>query len=672
MSRVTQETEDCNAIPTAKRSNTDTASTESVPEGNVSNKSGEEQQESKTLMLSRELALFINPKQADLTASLLIYGLYTWQVSRRNFFGYNPKINGKPCCYRSFRELAGAYPWLHHTGIRKALHRAAKALKDDFIMQLVKKGDQEQCHFLLSDKLIKKYKFDCSVPYSKLDQQGKEVCYWKRRKAGLISLQRSDAIKYGLFEAILISNLHHVVDAEHNVAPLEDEVGNIYRHLSPGALTKPVRQDDGMMKAPLPVSRDTAQRALERLKNDGMFYEHPQQNNYFTLVSTMKPLKVDAAEVNTHAAEVNTYAAEVNTKTEVVDCKCNDNNDLQSKNETPDSSRDRNADRKCVIQPISSLRSDITCGDANLSDGAKKLMQLVKEGLSEFRQRDKTAVSKFNINDCAVYRVDDYDRVTLVGYELDHEFVKADWQTGKPYTRELEIDNYVAECEMLFGFNELRYTNADKAKLRSLFVDHPKFTPDIINDLICHDYLDGIPAKPKKGHDFYYFARKLTSVKYFLRYLPQLIKEKYLNSMSVEADHHPVTKKPMFDYSGMEQSLMKIAFASTSTPVTWYYVPLREERPEVGCYLEGGVWRKFLTGETILVKTTRVKEASYEEFTDTEIEWVAYEVTHSPGDRLHSKMMALPLLWEEHPQPREFSSVAIRHWKQKNGCPSDL
>ena len=188
-----------------------------------------EEEEDKTLMLSRELALFINPKQADLTASLIIYGLYTWQVSKRKPYGYQPTINGKPCCYRSLRELREEYPWLHHTGIRKALQRAAKALKGDFIMQLAKKGGQEQLHFLLSDNLIKKYKFDCSTPYAKLDAAGKQVSYWKRRKAGLISLQKSDAIKYGLFEAILISNLQHVVDPEHNVAPLEDASG---QHLS--------------------------------------------------------------------------------------------------------------------------------------------------------------------------------------------------------------------------------------------------------------------------------------------------------------------------------------------------------------------------------------------------------------------------------------------------------
>ena len=161
-------------------------------------------------------------------------------------------------------------------------------------------------------------------------------------------------------------------------------------------------------------------------------------------------------------------------------------------------------------------------------------------------------------------------------------------------------------------------------------------------------------------------------MEYFLRYLPQLIKEKHLNTVNVEADHHPVTQKPMFDYSEMEPWLMKIAFDGSKTPVGWYYVPLEEERPEVGCYLENGERRKFLTGETRLVETTRVEAVSYEEFTNPEIEWIAYEVTHSSSDRLHAEMLALPLFWEEQPEPKDFSSVAIRDWKRRNGNPVDL
>ena len=62
-----------------------------------------------------------------------------------------------------------------------------------------------------------------------------------------------------------------------------------------------------------------------------------------------------------------------------------------------------------------------------------------------------------------------------------------------------------------------------------LFCDHPSFTPDMVSDLIFHDYLDGIPEAPKKGHDFDFFARKIKTVEQFLRYLPQLIREKHLN-----------------------------------------------------------------------------------------------------------------------------------------------
>ena len=477
MNRVTKSAEECNAIPTANKQNNNTAFTGSVPEGNVSDRGGEEE-EDKTLMLSRELALFINPKQADLTASLIIYGLYTWQVSKRNPFGYNPKINGKLACYRSLRELVEDYPWLRHNSILKALNRAAAKLKNDFIMRVVKRNGQAQLHFLLSDNLIKKYKFDCSELHTKGDRDGNIIAkYWKRRKSGLIGFQKSDAIRYGMMGAILISNLKYVVDPDNNVEPLKDDAGNIYRELSPTALTKPMEDKNGEMKPPLPVSSDTITRELKYLKDAGMFCEHAVQNNFYMLVSTMKRVEGDAAEVTTIAAEVNTHAAEVNSKSEVPDCKPCEMNDLQSKIETLDSNRDDNEDRKCVIQETSPLRCDVPWQDAEMSDGVKKLMALVNEGLSAFRQRDKTDVPKFNINDHAVYRVDDYDRVSIIGYELDYEFIKADWHTGKPYTRKLEVDNYMKECETLFCIKGLPYTHKDKAKLRELFEDHPKFTP---------------------------------------------------------------------------------------------------------------------------------------------------------------------------------------------------
>lgn len=183
MNIVTHLEEDCNRNLPANNYNV-AAFNERVSAGNFP-LSSSEQEENQTLMLSRELALFINPKQADLTASLILYGLYTWQVSKRHPFGYNPTINGKPCSYRSLRLLAEDYPWLKHNSILQALRRAEKALKGDFIMQVVKRNGQKHLHFLLSDKLIKTYRFNGSASHSKVDRDGNTLStYWKRRKSG--------------------------------------------------------------------------------------------------------------------------------------------------------------------------------------------------------------------------------------------------------------------------------------------------------------------------------------------------------------------------------------------------------------------------------------------------------------------------------------------------------
>ena len=79
---------------------------------------------------------------------------------------------------------------------------------------------QDQLHFLLSDKLIKKYKFDLAFKQPQFSDAGERLgSKWKREKSGLISFQKNDAIKYGTMGAILVNNLRHVVDPERNTAP---------------------------------------------------------------------------------------------------------------------------------------------------------------------------------------------------------------------------------------------------------------------------------------------------------------------------------------------------------------------------------------------------------------------------------------------------------------------
>ena len=604
MSRITNQVENCNSNPTASTKN-NAAFFESALDGSIPNSGGGEEEEDITLMLSRELALDINAKQADLTASFILYGLYTWQVSKRKAFVYNPTINGKPVAYRSVRELEEDYPWLAHNSILKALRRAEVSLHGEFIMELRKYRGQDQLHFLLSDKLIKKYKFDLAYKQFQFSETGERLgSKWKREKSGLISFQRNDAIKYGTMGAILVGNLRYVLDLNRNVEPLEDAAGNIYRELSPTALTKAVEDAKGEMKAPLPVSPDTITRTLGDLKNRRIIFEHPLENNFYTLVSTMKPLEGNAAEVNTLAAEVNTLAAEVNTKTEVMRCNAQHMSDIQLLFETSDSNRDRNTDGKCVITQSVSLRETDCVDDVDEAFVVRKniLLSASDEAIRLSVQRQNSLVPCFDIRDFAVYHVEDANKVKLIGYDLEHEFVMADRDTGKPYTRELEVENFMVECKLMFSLS-FRYTKADERKLRNLFVAHPSFTPDVVHDLIYHDYLDGIPEAPKKGHDFDFFARKITSVTLFLRYLPQLIREKHLNRQGlVEWEHHPVTKLPMFDYSYMEEPLLTMAFADGKTPVAWHYISLEEERPEVGTYLEGGQHHQFLTGKTMVVE----------------------------------------------------------------------
>ena len=674
MSILLHQVASCNADSTATTKN-NVVLVESALDESVLNRGGEEEEKDKTLMFSRELALDINSKRADLTASFILYGLYTWQVSKRKAFGYNPTIDGQPAAYRSLRELGQDYPWLAHNSILKALRRAEERLDGEFIMEMRQHGGQDQLHFLLSEKLIKKYKFDLSFKQFQYSDAGERVgSKWKREKSGLISFQRNDAIKYGTMGAILVGNLTYVLDDERNVEPSKDEAGNIYREMSPTALTRPVKNEQGEMRAPLPVSPDTITRTLGGLKTDHVFHEHPVQNNFYTLVSTMKPLEGNAAKVTTLAAKVNISAAKVNTKTEVVRCNADQMNDIQLLFVTSDSNEDRNTDGKCVITPSVSLRETDAVDFFDESFAVRKniLLTASNEAIRLSEQKQSPDVPRFDIRDYAVYNVEDTDKVRLIGYDLEHEFVMADRDTGKPYTRALEVENFMAECELMFP-SSFRYTKADEKKLRTLFMDHPTFTPDMVRDLIFHDYLDGISDVPEKGHDFDFFSRKIRTVEQFLRYLPQIIREKHLKAQkTVEWDHHPVTKAPMFDYSYMEEPFLTMAFVDGKVPVTWYYIPLEEERPEVGTYLEGGKHHQFLTGQTIRVETTHVKPIYCDEFMSVDYDPSLYEARHRPGFLRYEEFLALPLLWEDKPEPREFDWVAIRNWKRVHGHPKLL
>ena len=665
MLTIDQQTEDFNRnLPASTQNNA--AFNESVLDENfpVSSSEGEKDV---TLMLSRELALFINPKQADLTASFIIYGLYTWQVSKRRAFGYNPTINGKPCCYRSLRELEAEYPWLGHNSILKALRRAENVLEGELIVRVVKRNGQSYLHFLLSDQLIQTYKFNCSERCTKSDRDGNILArYWKRQKSGLISFQKNDAIKHGMTGAILIANLKYIVDAEHNSQPLEDEAGNIYRQLSPTALTKPMPDKNGVMKAPLPVSSDTITRELNTLKGAGVFFEHPLQNNFYTLVSTMKPLKVNAAEVTTPAAEVTTLHG-------ILACNTHECSVLEQNSQTLDSNEDVNGDGKCVMTASASLRSTAAVASDEASFLVRKQMLLssAQEAISLLRQKEKTSVPLYDIRRYAVYDVQDYDQVRLAGYELDHEIVTFDWNTGKPYARELELDNYMTECKMMFASLGMLYTKADKQKLHDLFSTLLWLTPKMIHDHITHGYLHDLPPAPKKGHDFHYFIRRIKTVKHFLRYFPQLMREKYLNRTNFEWIYHPVTRKPIFDYSEMDEPFFSWLFSDNKVPVDWCEVTVMEAKPEVGYYLRNGLNIQFLTGETILVETTRLKLFYYDEVESKDYEPLAYEFSE-PGDWRYEEMLALPVLKEQWQEPRYINSVEIRQWEKKHGHPEAI
>ena len=105
MSRVTQEAEDVTHIPTATKQNKDTAFTGSVPDGNVSNRGGEED---KTHGFSKTLAQLKNAKGESLGYNAAIILRYLSAISRKN--GRN--IDAKKWVRVNLDHISEQYPYM--------------------------------------------------------------------------------------------------------------------------------------------------------------------------------------------------------------------------------------------------------------------------------------------------------------------------------------------------------------------------------------------------------------------------------------------------------------------------------------------------------------------------------------------------------------------------------
>lgn len=534
--------------------------TSSFDEKTVSESGGKD--EDKTLLLSRELAVKLNPEKADFNGALILYGLYLWQIQKIRPFEYTPMVDGKRGCYQSLSELQTQYPWLTEEGIRVSLWRCAETLGKNFIVDAKNPGAiRGKFHFYLSPLLIKKYGFN----------QGK-ACPMSTAK-GLIGISKLDAAKYGVLEAVLLHNLQYVTQEEVNTDPLVDDQGRIYRELSPTTLTAVKENKDGMEKPILPVSRKAVSAALSALKNAGAIEEHPQRTSFYRVVLASEVPFLSVTKVADAVTKVASRVTRVARQSVGSDRKPLTSLDLQPFVETSDSNADRNSDRKCIFPSTVSLCSTGNGEPSELSAGAKRLAKIINQSLEASRQKSPTPVSLEDLESYKCYDLLDYDKAHFVGYEFIYDFVTLEAYSGKPYSRKAELDEFMEQTTLMYAMSGLSYTKQDHCKVREMFVKHPTLTPEDISELLRHHprpLLEYVRS-PRSGHDWWFWARRIKTVKQWLRYLPQLIREycRFFLCEQWDTFEDEETGRTIFKYSELRRPLLDIAFGLESRiPVT--------------------------------------------------------------------------------------------------------
>jgi len=543
------------------------------------NGAGSGEADEKTLLFSKELATKINPKRPDITASIIIYGLYLWQKTKVEPFRYVPMVNGQRGSYRSLSDLREEFPWLTEEGIRKAVWRAEKALKGAFIVDDENpEAERSKLHYWISPKLIEKYRFA------------------KKRK-GLLQVKAGDVLKFGMMEAVLISNLAYVTDEARNSEPVTDDEGRIYRELSPTTLTEEREDLDGNMKSILPCKRNKVSEALAHLLAEGVMFEHPKEKGFYRLKTASESVSKVADDVSKVASGVSKVASGVSKvarRNEGMPLKPCVDEALRAFPKTSDTNTCSNADSnlvtKCILHHTAELRSPVWCSSSQMSAGAKKLIQLVDDGLAAYRQKPvgKGRIVQDKIHEDFYGPV--FDKSIVNGgwhAHLPYDLVGVDIESGKPYSRKSEIKQAIKDIKS--SLIEFPFSAQEAKQLEELFIAHPQLGAEHIFELLaflnpqsgnrCLGNID----RPDIGHDCFYWARRIRCMKTFLRYLPRLAREFYEYGEYWEGavlDHFVYENgKPVFEYRNMPEPYFSMAFCEdASTPI--YITSERNEDDE--------------------------------------------------------------------------------------------
>ncbi|MEP6668799.1 MAG: hypothetical protein ABJF10_06590 [Chthoniobacter sp.] len=439
-------------------------------------------------LFSPELAKRINPKQPDVTAAVLIYGLLLWQ--NNNYA--QTMINGKRHSFRSLNELLADHPYFTRSQIHSALNRAEVALKGRF--QIVR--NREKFYFHVDDYLKK-----------------------LQAKDKLIGFTMERAVQCKVIGAVLMQNLYYQLD--HFAFPKTDDAGNSYGSLSPRELSKH-----------LPFHEDTISRALTDLrKSPNGLVRHPEDKSFYTMADSFvrssdvpKTRQRRAAEVTSNAAEVNTCAAEVTNLL------------WPYSNEYSNSSCKGNITNPAEAPPVRIRELPITPS----SEGLRYLKSFGEQLLQKFRN-DQLSTSGVKPKVIKVKPSElPYDDVSRTDFDLPYDFIPSRRLQPLCRTRKQWLKERIEQVTLFWRCVGFKYTKRDMEQLRHFLTDNPRLPEDFFEQIHQnlnpeHNWMRLGDWSAKKGkYDCLRFLRRVKTAKALLQYLPQIIFQMFMRPEMID------------------------------------------------------------------------------------------------------------------------------------------
>jgi hypothetical protein len=395
-----------------------------------------------------------------------------------------------------------------------------------------------------------------------------------------LSLQVSDAQKYGVVEAVLIRNLEFKTRPDKVTNPVLDEQGRIYGEMSSSKLTRKTTSEDGHFTTPvLPFGRQCINSAILSLRECGIFVEHTERRGFYTVErgqsdtieiqnNSQNELSPNATGMSSNATVVSSNAAKLALDATVYSGQIErDGNEggremesdkntthpmplagmvvssLFEKNELKESSKTSLSilplkESDALVEPLIPRSNEVMHSSSSVEDSVNLPLFYKHEFPDLILEMDRQVQKlRENLKKPPEPAHDDFAYFEVAGHSEKLSWIEnglvlnpltdrpIDWTN---FEEQIDIAVHELDIENLF-FNTI--TKKDMLDFREHFKRYEGLTVPMVKAILgriadCIDLPDFRPLKKEKV-DNYYFARRINNLKTFNRYFQQLFRETF-------------------------------------------------------------------------------------------------------------------------------------------------